>query len=177
VIRVESTLKCECGNEARYIDDRGEFCCGICPVKTGRDSIRISDVPQLLGWARITIEYLRGRNDHIPVGDSIQAMLGARAAVTCADASCAKTCACHQRGWGGHSEAMCVHLTAAINLPLFCIHCRQPQGSPHRDRCVVTVQGAPEKWRTKPDEPFCTVCWEPLDRGGNCKRCYLESVS
>ena len=75
-------LKCACGNAARYIDDHGEFCCGICPIKTGRDSIRISDVPQLLGWARITIEYLKTKvgyvAGHIPAGDSIQAMLGPR---------------------------------------------------------------------------------------------------
>jgi len=107
-VKLNVELKCECGNAARYIDDHGEFCCGICPIKNGRDSIRISDVPRLLGWSRITIEYMKG--GHIPAGDSIQAMLGQRPAVICEDPECDKKCNCHNRGWGGHSESMCRHL-------------------------------------------------------------------
>lgn len=105
-VRVE--LQCACGNAARYIDDRGELCCGICPIKLGRDSIRISDVPQLLGWARITIAYLQG--EHIPAGDGIQAMIGQRPAVHCTAENCDKKCSCHNRGWNGHSVPMCLHL-------------------------------------------------------------------
>lgn len=45
-------MTCSCGNEARYIDIDGAFRCGVCPIKAGRDSIRISDVPRLLGFAR-----------------------------------------------------------------------------------------------------------------------------
>lgn len=50
-------VTCECGNTARYIDATGALTCGICPLKAGRDSIRFSDVPALLAWAR---HYLRG---------------------------------------------------------------------------------------------------------------------
>lgn len=38
------TLTCDCGNDARYIDADSKLVCGICPVKSGKDSIRISDV-------------------------------------------------------------------------------------------------------------------------------------
>lgn len=104
---------CKCGeNAARYINERGELCCGICPIKQGLDAIKLDDVPQLLGWARITLEYLHGQ--HVPAGDSIRKMLGERAAVVCTDLECNKKCNCHNRGWGGHSESMCVHLTAAL---------------------------------------------------------------
>jgi hypothetical protein len=50
-------VTCECGNTARYIDSTGALTCAICPLKAGRDSIRIADVPALLAWAR---HYLRG---------------------------------------------------------------------------------------------------------------------
>lgn len=50
-------IKCECGNAARYIDDRGALVCGICPIKAGRDSIRIEDVRGLLAWARGFIRF------------------------------------------------------------------------------------------------------------------------
>jgi hypothetical protein len=45
-------MRCACGNEARYIDETGALVCGLCPIKHGHDSIRISDVPALLAWAR-----------------------------------------------------------------------------------------------------------------------------
>lgn len=45
-------IVCACGNVARYMNDRGELCCGVCPVKQGIDSIKLADVPELLAWAR-----------------------------------------------------------------------------------------------------------------------------
>lgn len=45
-------MTCACGNAARYINERGELCCGTCPVRDGLDSIRITDVGGLLAWAR-----------------------------------------------------------------------------------------------------------------------------
>jgi len=48
-------IKCmrnECDNEARYIGDTGDLACGLCPLREGRDSIRISDVPKLMAWVR-----------------------------------------------------------------------------------------------------------------------------
>ena len=35
-------------NEARYVDERGLLTCGICPLKRGRRSWRISDVPGII---------------------------------------------------------------------------------------------------------------------------------
>ena len=43
---------CACGNAARYVDADGVLTCAICPLKSGRDSLRISDVPALLAWVR-----------------------------------------------------------------------------------------------------------------------------
>lgn len=43
---------CKCGNEARYITEHGEFTCALCPLGDGVDSIRLSDVPALLRFAR-----------------------------------------------------------------------------------------------------------------------------
>ena len=46
-------IRCVCGdNEARYINELGELCCGLCPIKQGLDSIKIADVGLLLKWAR-----------------------------------------------------------------------------------------------------------------------------
>lgn len=45
-------VTCKCGNAARYINERGELCCGTCPIKQGIDSIKLDDVPKLLAWAR-----------------------------------------------------------------------------------------------------------------------------
>ena len=45
-------MSCKCGNAARYINERGELCCGICPLKESLDSIKLADVPKLLAWAR-----------------------------------------------------------------------------------------------------------------------------
>jgi hypothetical protein len=45
-------MNCKCGNAARYMNERGELCCGICPLKERIDSIKLADVPKLLAWAR-----------------------------------------------------------------------------------------------------------------------------
>jgi hypothetical protein len=45
-------MNCKCGNAGRYINERGELCCAICPLGEGIDSIRLADVPALLAWAR-----------------------------------------------------------------------------------------------------------------------------
>jgi hypothetical protein len=45
-------VTCTCGNAARYINERGELCCSLCPLKEGIDSIKLDDVPKLLAWAR-----------------------------------------------------------------------------------------------------------------------------
>lgn len=45
-------LNCRCGNAARYINELGEFCCAICPLKSDLDAVRLSDVPLLLQWCR-----------------------------------------------------------------------------------------------------------------------------
>jgi len=103
-------MTCACGNAARYINELGELCCGICPIKQRLDSIKFGDVPQLLSWARITLEYLTGRNMHIPAGDSIKAVLGQRPARLGQG-----KCACYQRGWGGQSDPDCENLKAAVS--------------------------------------------------------------
>lgn len=57
-------MKCatvDCSNEARYINERGELCCGLCPIKQGIDSIRILDVPHLLRACRWVLR-ARGRD-------------------------------------------------------------------------------------------------------------------
>lgn len=48
--------KCSCGNDARYINELGELCCGVCPIAQGLDSIKLSDVPALLKWSRRVLE-------------------------------------------------------------------------------------------------------------------------
>ena len=45
-------VACKCGNAARYMNERGELCCSLCPLKEGIDSIKLDDVPKLLAWAR-----------------------------------------------------------------------------------------------------------------------------
>lgn len=51
-------MTCKCGNEARYINELGEFCCATCPLKGDLDSIRLTDVPPLLSWCRDLQTYL-----------------------------------------------------------------------------------------------------------------------
>jgi len=57
-------MKCRCGNEGRYITARGEISCAICPLKDRVDSVRISDIPEVLAWLR---SYLSGK----PLGDHL----------------------------------------------------------------------------------------------------------
>lgn len=57
---------CACGNAARYVDDAGSLTCAICPLKVGRDSIRLSNVPDLLNWAR---RYVANRQPWADVGE------------------------------------------------------------------------------------------------------------
>jgi hypothetical protein len=53
VIIQSGTVLCKCGeNAARYMNERGELCCSLCPLKEGIDSIKLDDVPKLLAWAR-----------------------------------------------------------------------------------------------------------------------------
>lgn len=70
---------CACGNVARYVDDRGLLTCGTCPIREGRDSVRISDVPALLAWCR---GHLSTPGDGVvpsnrrPSADDLRAILG-----------------------------------------------------------------------------------------------------
>jgi len=50
---------CSCGNEPRYVDAHGKLVCGLCPIKEGVDSIKISQIPGLLAWARALIAQQR----------------------------------------------------------------------------------------------------------------------
>lgn len=45
-----------CTNDARYIDEFGQFMCGICPIKYGADSLKFEDVGQLILWAREVLD-------------------------------------------------------------------------------------------------------------------------
>lgn len=59
-------VTCKCGNAARYMNERGELCCSICPLKEGLDSIKLDDVPKLLAWARNLIEFCQQGQIEIP---------------------------------------------------------------------------------------------------------------
>ena len=48
----EAPALCACGNHARYVDEDGRLTCALCPLRAGKDSIRLADVPRLLKWAR-----------------------------------------------------------------------------------------------------------------------------
>jgi hypothetical protein len=52
----ESSTPCACGNHARYVDEDGYLTCALCPLRAGKDSIRIADVPRLLKWARAAVD-------------------------------------------------------------------------------------------------------------------------
>lgn len=49
---MKATIECDCGNDARYIDEHGKLVCGVCPIRLGHDAIKIKDVPVLLAWCR-----------------------------------------------------------------------------------------------------------------------------
>jgi hypothetical protein len=72
---MQAVHECACGNAARYIDEKGELCCAICPIKNARDSIRLSDVPDLLRWCRTFIESNKGSDTSIV---DLRYIIGAR---------------------------------------------------------------------------------------------------
>lgn len=74
-----------CTNAARYIDDGGRLCCGICPLKAGRDSVKLASVPRLLAWARwyLSIPY-QPHADDIEMAGQVADELRA---IVCKDAS------------------------------------------------------------------------------------------
>lgn len=45
-------VKCKCGNDARYVNEHGELCCSLCPLKEKIDSIQLAKVAPLLAWCR-----------------------------------------------------------------------------------------------------------------------------
>ena len=65
-------MNCTCGNAARYMNERGELCCSICPLKDGIDSIRLADVAALLAWAR---KFANLHADH-PWQQSLREIIG-----------------------------------------------------------------------------------------------------
>ena len=65
-------MNCKCGNTARYINERGELCCAICPLGEGIDSIRLADVAALLAWAR---KFANLHADH-PWQQSLREIIG-----------------------------------------------------------------------------------------------------
>ena len=69
-------MNCTCGNAARYMNERGELCCSICPLKDGIDSIRLADVPELLAWAR---KFVNLHAEH-PWQQSLREIIGRRPA-------------------------------------------------------------------------------------------------
>jgi hypothetical protein len=54
--RGKSFIACACGNEARYINTQYEWCCSLCPLKQGIDSIRRSDVQALHAWTLAVLQ-------------------------------------------------------------------------------------------------------------------------
>jgi len=55
---------CKCGNEARYVDARGETCCALCPLREGIESWRIADVPEIIGRLKREIKFVRWSHVH-----------------------------------------------------------------------------------------------------------------
>jgi hypothetical protein len=41
---------CACGNEARYVNERNDLCCGLCPLREGLDSVLIANKERLHQW-------------------------------------------------------------------------------------------------------------------------------
>lgn len=42
----------ECDNDARYLDEHGQFMCGTCPIKYGADALKFEDVGRLISAVR-----------------------------------------------------------------------------------------------------------------------------
>ncbi len=80
------SLMCACGCAARYIDADGAFVCGTCPIKAGKDSLRLADVPALLAWARAFeaafVEHKQGgwtlNTGRMPEPADLRAIIGQR---------------------------------------------------------------------------------------------------
>lgn len=72
MFRFTITLECACGNAARYLNERGQFCCATCPIKEGIDAIKLVDVPKLLEWARKFDNLHRDHPWHQSLVDIIQ---------------------------------------------------------------------------------------------------------
>lgn len=72
MFRFTITLECACGNAARYLNERGQFCCATCPLKEGIDSIKLADVPKLLEWARKFVNLQPGHPWRASLVDLIQ---------------------------------------------------------------------------------------------------------
>ncbi len=69
-------MMCSCGNTARYIDEDGVFTCAICPLKAGKDSIKLASVPGLLAKVRHILEWVDGdRVCHTDL-DDLQTIVG-----------------------------------------------------------------------------------------------------
>lgn len=49
-----------CDNAARYLDEGGRHCCGICPLDTGLYSIRLRDIPALWFWMGVAVSHCSG---------------------------------------------------------------------------------------------------------------------
>src|SRR5690242_7717011 len=56
--RRRCAMKCACGNDARYIDEDGNFCCAICPIMQKKDAIKLASVPALLKLVREDTDYM-----------------------------------------------------------------------------------------------------------------------
>jgi hypothetical protein len=79
VIAQGGVVSCKCGNAARYMNERGELCCGICPLGEGLDSIKLAEVPKLLEWARKFANLHTDHPWHASLVDIIQRRPGPRA--------------------------------------------------------------------------------------------------
>lgn len=50
-------MHCACGNFARYVNERSELCCALCPLRQNIQSWRILDVPgMILGFQARLLE-------------------------------------------------------------------------------------------------------------------------
>lgn len=50
-----SGVNCPCGNFARYVNERSELCCALCPLRQNIESWRILDVPDIIANLRIRL--------------------------------------------------------------------------------------------------------------------------
>ncbi len=69
-------MTCACGNAARYINELGELCCGICPIKQGLDSIKLASVPEMIKLARLFIESPTCKTNDLRVVQKMSELIG-----------------------------------------------------------------------------------------------------